>query len=166
MRIFALTILLTLLALPALAEQRPVGKFGDWQVFSGEENGAPICFMLSKPIKQEGKFKKRGTTYATITQRPAENSLDVVSFVAGYDFKDNMQPKLSIGRETFTLFTRNDTAWARDAVADKAVLAAIRRGNQMVLQGESERGTKITDTYSLKGTSKAIEAMNKACGLR
>jgi len=38
------------------------------------------------------------------------------------------------------------------------------RGAEMVIAGESSRGTQTTDTYSLLGFTAAHEAMNEACG--
>jgi hypothetical protein len=36
----------------------------------------------------------------------------------------------------------------------------------MTVVGTSARGTKTTDSYSLAGTGAALEAINKACGVR
>jgi hypothetical protein len=36
----------------------------------------------------------------------------------------------------------------------------------MVVRGQSNRGTKTTDTYSLVGFSAAYQAINQACGVK
>jgi hypothetical protein len=57
-------------------------------------------------------------------------------------------------------------AWAADGAADLALSQAVRNGSKMVVTGESSRGTKTTDTYSLKGSTKAYEAISKACNVQ
>jgi hypothetical protein len=39
----------------------------------------------------------------------------------------------------------------------------MRAGSTMVVKGTSARGTRTTDTYSLKGVSAALDAIDKAC---
>ena len=43
------------------------------------------------------------------------------------------------------------------------LLAAMKRGNTMIVTGTSSRGTLTTDRYSLSGITAAIEAIGKAC---
>ena len=64
------------------------------------------------------------------------------------------------------MFTHDDTAWARDAASDSAMVKAMIRGNTMVIRGTSNRGTVTTDTYSLSGFTAAHNAINKACRIR
>ena len=40
------------------------------------------------------------------------------------------------------------------------------RGARLVVKGTSSRGTKTTDTYSLKGFSAAFKAIGKACKVK
>ena len=64
------------------------------------------------------------------------------------------------------MFTRGDGAWTRNAKQDAVLVAAMRSGKSMILRGVSGRGTRTTDTYSLKGFSAAHNAIGKACGIR
>ena len=57
-----------------------------------------------------------------------------------------------------------DSAWAKDSATDEKLVAEMKKGSTAVLLGTSARGTKTTDTFSLKGFSKAYDAINKACG--
>ena len=60
------------------AEPQLLGSFRDWNAFSYEENGNKVCYMSSRPKKDEGNYKQRGDIYVLITHR-REKSLDVVS---------------------------------------------------------------------------------------
>ncbi|MBP2301615.1 invasion associated locus B family protein [Azospirillum picis] len=150
----------------AAADPRHLGTFKDWNAFAFDENGRKVCYMSSQPKKTEPAKAKRGDIYALVTHRPSEKSFDVVSVIVGYPFKKGSDGEVSIDGKSFKLFTDGETAWARDAETDRAVSAAMRGGRTMVVKGESGRGTKTTDTYSLDGVSQAYDAINEACGVK
>lgn len=143
---------------------KKLGAFDDWRAFSYEENGHKVCYISSQPKKMEPKGAKRGDAYVLITHRPAEKSFDVVQVTAGYSFKPSSEVLIQIGKQTFKLFTDGDSAWARDDTTDKAVAGAIRGTGVMSVKGTSARGTKTTDSYSLKGAKQAYQAISEACG--
>ena len=71
---------------------------------------------------------------------------------------------VDVDGKKFKLFTKGGNAWATDASADKALVAAMKAGRRMIIKGTSSRGTLTTDTYSLSGLTAAIKAIDKACG--
>ncbi|WP_119679874.1 invasion associated locus B family protein [Indioceanicola profundi] len=145
------------------SEPKLIGTFRDWNAFVLDEPGGRVCWMASKPTKDEGNYSRRGDIFALVTHRPYEKSLDVVSFVAGYPHADGSEVTVQIGNSRFELFTEGDTSWARDDKTDREIVQAIRAGSSMVVRGTSSRGTRTTDTYSLAGSSAAYDAINKAC---
>ena len=140
-----------------------IGDYGDWSAFRYTENGQPICYMASIPKKNEGDYTARGDIFSIVTHRPAENTRDEISFVAGYTFKKDSTVEVRIGDKKWTLFTDADGAFAADAETDKAIVQAMVKGANMVVIGTSSRDTLTTDTYSLVGVTKAHEAIDKAC---
>jgi invasion protein IalB len=168
--LFAISLTVPLAAaalLPAARAQgiESIGVFGDWSVFRFNEDGNPACYMSSEPTKATGDYKKRGEVYAIVTHRPAEKRIGEVSIIAGYSYKKESAVEVTIGGQGFELFTQDDGAWAPDGAGDKKLVQAMRKGNRMVVKGTSSRGTLTTDTYSLKGFTKAYRAIGKACGL-
>lgn len=145
------------------AEPNLIGTYNDWSAFTFTEGGKKVCFMASQPQKAEGNYSKRGEVFALVTHRPQDNNFDVVSFVAGYTYKKNSDVTVTIDSRKFTLFTHSDTAWTPDGATDKALTNAIQTGSKLVVKGASTRGTVTTDTYSLRGSSAAYEAITKAC---
>jgi len=151
----------------ALAAEAPrlIGDYGDWSAYAYRENGKNVCFMASTPKRDEGKYSKRGDISVTVTHRPGEKSFDVVNFVAGYTFKKDSKVVVKIGNQTFdNLFTDEDKAWTVNEEDDKALVAAMKRGERMIVDGVSARGTKTKDTYSLKGFMRAYKAISAKCG--
>jgi hypothetical protein len=142
-----------------------LGDFSDWSAFKYLEDGNPICFMASEPAKAEGAYSVRGKIHAMVTQRPADNRIDEVSIQAGYDYQEKSLVEVQVGTTKLRLFTEGGSAWAVDKDADKKLVQAMIKGNTMVVQGTSARGTSTTDTYSLSGFTRAYETIRQACGL-
>ena len=138
-----------------------LGAFGDWEAYRDPREG--FCYAGSKPTKQEGRYTQRGDAFVLVTHRPKEKSFDVISFDAGYVYKDGAEVIVTVGPQSFTLFGQGEQAWARDAAGDAQLVKAMRTGSTLVVKGTSSRGTPTTDTYSLKGVSAALDAINKAC---
>ena len=163
----AVAFLSVALAATPLAAQtiERLGDFQDWSAFKFKESGKDACYIASQPTKQEGKYSKRGDIYALVTHRPAEGRRDEVSFVAGYTYKPESAVEVTIGSTTQKLFTQDDSAWAVDKETDVALVRSMIRGNNMVVQGTSSRGTLTTDTYSLKGFTAAYKAIGKGLPL-
>ncbi len=159
----SLIIMLTAGGQSALAET--LGIHGDWSAFKTAESNSDVCYIGSEPQKAEGDYTQRGETYVLVTQRPGVKELDVVSIRAGYNYRQGSEVFIKIGGSSFTLFTSEGHAWARDTETDRELVKAMQRGNKMVVKGTSWRGTVTTDTYSLKGFTAAYKASRTACGL-
>lgn len=145
------------------AEPRLMGTYGDWSAYMFKEEGGKVCYIASKPKKDEGDYTKRGDIFALVTHRPAEGTRDVFSYIAGYAYKSGSDVTVEIDSDKFVLFTQDDTAWTPDAETDKTLSAAIRKGSKMVVHGTSSRGTKTTDTFGLSGSSKAYDKITEEC---
>lgn len=158
--------LATLICLPSHAAGMPteIGEYGDWTAYSYKDGKNTVCYMASTPKKDEGNYKVRGEIYAVVTHRPADKSYNVVNFVAGYTYKNNSNVVVKIGTTTFNnLFTSGDNAWTPDSATDKKLVEAMKKGQRMVVEGISSRGTKTKDTYSLAGFSSAYRAISTKC---
>lgn len=152
---------------PAFADEpKLISTHGDWTAYTFKENGGTVCYMASQPKKSEGAYKKRDQVFALITHRPSENTKNVFSFISGYTYKPGASVTLQLDDKTYTLFTNKDMAWAKDADTDNKITEAMRKGSKMVIKGESARGTKTVDNFSLKGSGGAHEAIGKACGVK
>lgn len=162
----ALALLSTLPFMSAEAgEPRLLSTHGEWAAYTFTENGNKVCYMASRPAKAEGNYTRRGEIYALVTHRPAEGTRDVFSYITGYPYEAGSEVSLQIGNESFVLFTQDDTAWAPDAQTDREIAQAIRAKSRMVVKGVSSRGTQTTDTFSLRGSAAAHDAISEACGL-
>jgi len=157
---------LTLLMSSPVSAADFIDIHGAWSVFANKKAKASECHMGSEPTKETGKYKKRGDAYVLVAHDRKAKTFNVVSFSQGYTLKKDTDVVVQIGGHKFDLFAADDTAWARDAKTDGALVAAMRGGAEMTVTGFSARGTKTVDTYSLKGVSAAHKAINKLCGVK
>lgn len=161
--LLAVLLVVTCTGVARAGEPRLIGTYDDWLTYIFIENGNKVCYMVSKPTKEEGDYSRRGEVFALVTHRPSEKTRDVVSFISGYTFKSASNVEVKVAGETFSLFTQDDTAWAADAATDSKLVDAIKKGSNMIMRGTSSRGTKTKDTFSLKGSSKAYKRITDEC---
>ncbi len=140
-----------------------IGTHGAWTTYSYQEDSGIVCYMASEPTKAEGNYTRRGDVFALVTHRPSENSVDVVSIVAGYPYQENSDVSVRISSNSFELFTHGERAWTRDESSDKDMVQSMVRGSSMTVKGTSGRGTLTTDTYSLRGFTAAHKDISDAC---
>ena len=150
-------------AAPASKGPQLMGEYKDWAAYFYDDPQGRVCYIASTPKKDEGRYTSRGDIYVVVTHRPNEKSYDVVNINAGYTYKKNAQVELKIGAKTFYLFTDGDKAWAMKDKDDKDIVAAMKRGSRMIVDGVSSRGTKTKDTYSLTGFTSAYKAISNKC---
>jgi hypothetical protein len=151
----------------AAGAAKTIGTYGAWTGFVLTEKNQKTCYMIARAQTKTPKGAKPRKAWITITQRPFENSLDVFSYNAGYNFKTDSDVTAQIGRTTFNLFTQKDTAWSRDARTDHQITAAIRRSAMLTITGvPMGKGDTMTEKINLKGADIAYGAISKACGVR
>ena len=59
--------------------------------------------------------------------------------------------------------TQGDGAWVKNPAEEARMVDAMRKGADLVVTGESGKGTKSTDRYTLKGLSQALDRVAAEC---
>lgn len=156
------------LILPVLAqaegEPQQIGVFEDWVAYAYDAADSKVCYVSSTPKASEPKNAKRDPAFFLVTHMPGRKPpvKGEVSTIIGYPFKEGQPVKLTIDAENYEMFSKGDTAWV-DTGTDKKIVAAMRAGKSLKVEGTSWRGTETVDTYSLQGISAALAAIEKAC---
>ena len=160
--------LVALVSQAAIAQNAPqlIDVYGKWEAYSYSEKGKKVCYIGSQPTSAKGDYTQRGKIYVMVTHRPALKLFNEVSFITGYTYEKDSDVDLRIDSKSFKLFTYEDSAWAVNGEEDRKLVSAMKAGSNMVVVGNSSRGTKTTDTYSLSGFTAAYNAISKACGAK
>src|SRR6185312_5547926 len=142
-----------------------LGQFGDWGAYTASPGGRKVCFALSKPTSAvtEPAGRKRDASYAFVSTRPAEKVKNEVSVIVGYPQKPGLDATAAIGKATYSMYTQNDGAWVKNPAEEAQMVEAMKKGADLVVKSESGRGTKTTDTYSLKGIGDALDKVAAEC---
>ncbi len=142
-----------------------LGQFGDWGAYTANPGGKKVCFALSKPTSAttDPAGRNRDASYAFISTRPSEKVTNEVSLIVGYPQKPNSDASASVDARSFVLYTQNDGAWVKNSGEEAQMVDAIRKGSSLIVRSESGRGTKTTDTYSLRGVSEALDKVAAEC---
>lgn len=142
-----------------------LGQFGEWGAYRATPGGKKICFALSKPTAatSEPSSRTRDAAYAFVSTRPSEKVRNEVSVIVGYPQKAGHDATAAIGSSTYPMYTQNDGAWVKNAAEETQMVETMRRGSDLVVKSKSARGTKTTDTYSLKGMAQALDRVAEEC---
>ena len=132
---------------------------GEWTFVKDDD----WCYIGSLPLKSDlPETKKRGDNYILVYKILGSDE-NIVQVEAGYKYNLNKDIAVKIDNTFFSFYSTEDsseTAWTND---DDKVIYAMKKGLELVLSGESSRGTITNDTYTLKGFTAAINKLNKDC---
>jgi invasion protein IalB len=142
-----------------------LGQFGDWGAYTASPGGKKVCFALAKPASAviEPANRKRDPSYAFVSTRPAEKVKNEVSVIVGYKQKPGVDASATIGPASYVMYTQDDGAWVKNAAEEAQMVAAMRKGTDLVVKSISHSGAKTTDTYSLKGIAEALDKVAAEC---
>lgn len=163
----SLAVLAVLVAtLPAHAQDTPkrLGKTGAWEAYVYPEGGGKVCYMAAQADRLQGGDKGRVGTAIAVTHRP--KSPGEVSLIGGYGFKKESEAEIQIGGMKHSFFTNGKSAWAKDAKADGAIVAAMVKGREVTVRAVANKGGAVTDSIPLSGFADALAAIDKACGVK
>ncbi len=142
-----------------------LGEFGDWGAYTATPGGKKVCFALAKPAASETNppNRPRDQAWLFVSTRPAEKVREEVSVIFGYPLKANSDATIEIGSTNFAMYTQNDGAWVKNAAEEARLVDAMRKGADVTVRGESGRGTKTIDKFSLKGVAQALDRAAAEC---
>ncbi len=142
-----------------------LGQYGDWGAYTASPGGKKICFAIAKPSSSETSppNRPRNPSYIFISSRPADKVSNEVSIIVGYPFKPGSEASVDIGSTSFALYTQQDGAWIKNAAEEAHLVEAMRAGQSAVVKGMSAKGTRSTDTFSLRGLAQALDRSSQDC---
>jgi hypothetical protein len=159
-------VIATLLAAAVLAQASPtpvpdgrrtIGIFGRWGAFA---DAAPRrCYAITKPISRRTSLYP----FVSVAHWPGAHVRNQLHLRLSRRRAPSAQVTLSIGERRFPLRAGAQDAWAPDAAADRAIVAAMRSGRSMSVEAVAEGGRPFVDVYALAGAATAIDAAALAC---
>lgn len=139
------------------------GIYYDWSVFVLDDLGEEKkCYIVSFPKKSIGNYKKTREPYILIT-RFQDKGIEEVSIYSGFEYKIGSDIYLSIDGKQFTMFTKDDIAWAKSKEQDRDIIVNLLDSYLLKVRAESAKAEYVVDEYSLKGITRAYRRMRELC---
>lgn len=157
-RAFLLALIATTLTTPLQARES-LGVFGSWGAF--RDSALPRCYAIAEPHARPSNRRWRG--FAAVGYWPRKAVRGQVHFRLSRERNAKAPITLGIGVRRFNLIAGSTDAWAPDKRMDAAIIAAIRSGVSMRVQGISKNGAPFVDAYGLRGAATAIDAAAFGC---
>ncbi|WP_150291270.1 hypothetical protein [Sphingobium estronivorans] len=141
-----------------------LGVFEAWGAFrdpalsqSGSQSGGPRCYAIAMPVAAQS------AGFAAVGSWPRQQVRGQVHFRLSRMRAADAAVILNVGDRRFTLVAGQVDAWAPDARADAAIIAAMRSATGMSVQTRDAGGRGFADTYALRGAATAIDAAALGC---
>lgn len=135
----------------------------DWGAYTSTQNGARICFILSRPQQRLPTELRRGDGYIFVTFRPADNVRNEIAIVMGFPTQEDQEATATVDGTRFPMVTSGQNVWIKDPADEGRLIDAFLAGSELRLQVTSARGNETTDVYSLLGFTAALRQAREAC---
>ena len=150
-----LVLLAILVATPALARDQ-LGVWGRWGAYS--DPSPRRCYAIAQPVDPDDR-----AGFASVANWTGQNIRGQLHVRLSKPRAGNARVTLSVGDRRFELVAGASDAWAPDARTDAAIVAAMRSGRSMSIEGLGRDGSAFADVYALSGAATAIDAAALAC---
>ncbi|MDF0487068.1 hypothetical protein PX554_02905 [Sphingomonas sp. H39-1-10] len=157
-RMFAGVVLALSAAGPAWGRET-IGVFESWGAFT--DLAPRHCYAIAQPVRSGGSARWR--PFASVADWPARGARNQLHLRLSRARDPRARVTLSVGERRFELVAADADAWAPDARADAAIVAAIRSGRSMSVETLAKSGGPFADVYALAGAATAIDAAAVAC---
>jgi len=140
-----------------------IGEFRSWSAYSASEQTGPVCFAMTRPTEISPQPDGFTEAYLYLTHRPALGVRNELNLVAGFTFAADTTATVTVSGQTFELFTSKDAAWLLNPSQNDDLAGALRAGSSVVIEGTTEAGIKVSETFSLSGATAASRAIESGC---
>ena len=142
---------------------KSTGKFKDWESFVLSQDESKVCFAQSIPVVRAPKKLKREPSRLFISFRPNENIKNEISVTNGYEFKPKAPVSAKSGKKSYDLFSKGKFAWVVDNKDEAKLISTMKKASRLMIIGNSDKGERSTDHYSMMGFTKAYNTAKKNC---
>ncbi len=141
---------------PPAAGPHKIGVFDDWTAAMHSEAGQNVCYAFTRASSSIPRLPGRGDVVLTVTERPSGR--DAVAISAGFTYAAGAEVTVQVEQVALAFYTAQRSAFARDG---RAAVAAFQKARLAVARSPGPKAALVADSFSLRGFSRAYEAMLK-----
>ena len=136
--------------------------YGEWKVFTIEQDGQMVCYATSTPKDLSGNHRDDRDPYVMVSIFGKVRQ--EISIASGYFYRPNSIVSVSIDGIQERFIAESDTlAWPEKHGTDKRIIKEMLSGFKLLVFAESSASTYSVDTYSLSGFKKAYNKIIELC---
>ncbi|MBB5684139.1 invasion associated locus B family protein [Sphingobium boeckii] len=154
--------LLAVMAASPVQARDSLGVFENWGAFRDARPAR--CYAIAEPARETPKTGWK--PFASVSHWPAQEVRSQLHIRMSRARAADAAVTLSIGDRRFRLTAGGADAWAQDARADAAIVAAMRSATSMSVESRDAAGQPFADVYRLRGAATAIDAAALGCARR
>lgn len=139
------------------------GKFGDWSLTTAGKGDAKNCYVASEVKEPAAGVADRSQSVIYISAWPKDGIKAEVSIKLGYAAKSDGGAKVTIGKDSFALFIKDEHAFVADPTMELKLVEAMKKGSKLVVEATTASDGMVKDGYSLSGIMGALAAQAAAC---
>ena len=160
--LISLAVAAALAAPLASASPTAIGRYKDWSVFTDTANGETICYAATQATDKAPRAADHGDVWFYVTNWKSGRARNQPSMKVGYELREDLAPKASVGRSSWGLFGVGREAFADDS-DDSRIVSALRKGSELRVEAVSKRNTQVAYHFSLSGSAAAIDKASAIC---
>ena len=132
---------------------------GKWNFVKTDE----YCYIGSLANKTDLSPEKNRGDFYILVYKNIGSPETIVQIEAGYDYKIGSDIIINIDKGEYLFYTTEDIPSAAWTEEDNKVIFAMKKGLQLLVTGESSRGTVTNDIYTLKGFTASYNKLVEDC---
>lgn len=159
-----------LVAAPAGAQEiKQLGTFKSWTAWTGSDANGAMCYISAQPEdwspkEVNGSPVRRSPIHFLVINRKGLGTKNEVQTQVGYPFHPtNANVTATVDGKTFPMVTEGEAAWLAVEADEATFVEALKAGTKLTVNGTSQKGNKMSDSYNLSGVTAALGEISKAC---
>ena len=140
-----------------------IDTFTDWSLYADAKSPLLFCFVASESKSSDPKGATRDAPHLYISAWPKDGVKTEISFRMGFPVMAASEPSVNIGEAQFKLFANEDRIYVKDPTQEPKLVDVMKKGTDLKAAVTSERGTTVTDSYSLSGLGQAMGKLQDEC---
>jgi hypothetical protein len=138
-----------------------VAGYKDWAVYKDTANGEAVCYATTAAEDKAPKSVQHGDVHFFVTyfrsSRQPQNSLRT-----SFSMREDVPAKAIVSGNSWNMYAAGSEVFASND-DENAITAALRKGSDLKVEATSARNTEVAYSFSLSGSSSAIDKAKALC---
>ncbi len=145
------------------------GAFAAWKVFSLSGTSLNTCYAATQASRYHPSTSMRDRPVLYVVRYPKTTSKNTIEVRFGGNIKsfNGIMAKLIARRrpprDSFALTTKNNAGFVTNPSDQEVLIAAMRKGREMIVVSQPGVGEILEDRYSMYGFTKALAKLETVC---